>query len=26
VPTFHAADYEELKGHIDETIWHRDNA
>ena len=26
VPTFHAADYEELKGHIDDTIWHRDNA
>ena len=25
VPTFHAADYEELKGQIDETIWNRDN-
>lgn len=25
-PTFHAADYSELKGQIDETIWNRENA
>lgn len=24
-PTFHAADYDELRGRIDDTIWHRDN-
>ena len=25
-PIFHSADYNELRGKIDDTIWHRDNA